>query len=45
MDYTIVIGLEVHVQLLTECKMFSASGTDFGLPPTMQTNPVWLGHS
>ena len=33
MDYTIVIGLEVHVQLLTESKMFSRCGTDFGLPP------------
>ncbi|HEX8202166.1 MAG TPA: Asp-tRNA(Asn)/Glu-tRNA(Gln) amidotransferase subunit GatB [Isosphaeraceae bacterium] len=43
MDYTIVIGLEVHVQLLTESKMFSACGTDFGLPPNTQTDPVSLG--
>ncbi len=43
MDYRIVIGLEVHVQLLTESKMFSWSGTDFGLPPNTQTDPVSLG--
>ncbi len=43
MDYTIVIGLEVHVQLLTESKMFSACGTEFGLPPNTQTDPVSLG--
>lgn len=43
MDYTIIIGLEVHVQLLTESKMFSACGTDFGLPPNTQTDPVALG--
>ncbi|MDB5352956.1 MAG: glutamyl-tRNA(Gln) and/or aspartyl-tRNA(Asn) amidotransferase, subunit [Planctomycetota bacterium] len=43
MDYTIIIGLEVHVQLLTESKMFSACGTDFGLPPNTQTDPVSLG--
>jgi aspartyl-tRNA(Asn)/glutamyl-tRNA(Gln) amidotransferase subunit B len=43
MSYTIVIGLEVHVQLLTESKMFSACGTDFGLPPNTQTDPVSLG--
>ena len=43
MDYTIVIGLEVHVQLTTESKMFSACGTDFGLPPNTQTDPVSLG--
>jgi aspartyl-tRNA(Asn)/glutamyl-tRNA(Gln) amidotransferase subunit B len=43
MDYTIVIGLEVHVQLLTDSKMFSSCGTDFGLPPNTQTDPVSLG--
>ena len=43
MDYTIIIGLEVHVQLLTESKMFSACGTKFGLPPNTQTDPVSLG--
>src|SRR3954454_24080103 len=43
MDYTIVIGLEVHVQLLTESKMFSACGTEFGLPPNTQTHRVSLG--
>lgn len=43
MDYTIIIGLEVHVQLLTESKMFSACGADFGLPPNTQTDPVSLG--
>ena len=43
MDYQIVIGLEVHVQLTTESKMFSPCGTDFGLPPNTQTDPVSLG--
>ncbi len=43
MDYTIVIGLEVHVQLLTDSKMFSSCGTEFGLPPNTQTDPVSLG--
>ena len=42
-DYTIVIGLEVHVQLTTESKMFSSCGTEFGLPPNTQTDPVSLG--
>src|SRR5215212_5828310 len=43
MNYTIVIGLEVHAQLTTESKMFSSCGTDFGLPPNTQTDPVSLG--
>jgi len=42
-EATLVIGLEVHVQLQTESKMFSACGTDFGLPPNTQTDPVSLG--
>ena len=27
-----VVGLEVHAQILTESKLFSASGTSFGEP-------------
>lgn len=41
--YTIVIGLEVHVQLLTESKMFCGCGTKFGKPPNTQTCPVCIG--
>ena len=43
MDYDIIIGLEIHVQLQTESKMFSWCGTEFGLPPNTQTDPVSLG--
>jgi aspartyl-tRNA(Asn)/glutamyl-tRNA(Gln) amidotransferase subunit B len=41
--YTIIIGLEVHVQLLTESKLFCGCGTRFGAPPNTQTCPVCLG--
>ncbi len=41
--YTIVIGLEVHVQLLTESKMFCACSTKFGAAPNTQTCPVCIG--
>ncbi len=41
--YDVVIGLEIHVQLQTESKMFSSGGTEFGLPPNTQTDPVALG--
>ncbi|QEH33375.1 Aspartyl/glutamyl-tRNA(Asn/Gln) amidotransferase subunit B [Aquisphaera giovannonii] len=43
MEYDIVIGLEIHVQLQTESKMFSWCGTEFGLPPNTQCDPVSLG--
>jgi len=42
-EYTIVIGLEVHVQLLTQSKMFCACSTSFGAPPNTQTCPVCIG--
>jgi len=32
LPYRIVIGLEVHVQLLTRTKLFCGCGTEFGLP-------------
>ena len=41
--YEPVIGLEVHVQLQTESKLFSSSPTAFGNPPNTQTDPVVLG--
>jgi aspartyl-tRNA(Asn)/glutamyl-tRNA(Gln) amidotransferase subunit B len=41
--YTIIIGLEVHVQLLTESKMFCGCSTKFGAPPNTQTCPVCIG--
>ncbi len=42
-DYEIVIGLEVHVHLLTESKAFCACSTKFGLKPNSSTCPVCLG--
>src|SRR5947208_5705025 len=41
--YRIVIGLEVHVQLLTRTKLFCGCSTQFGLPPNSATCPVCLG--
>ena len=38
-----VIGLEVHVQLKTQTKIFSHSTHRFGRPPNSQTDPVVLG--
>jgi aspartyl-tRNA(Asn)/glutamyl-tRNA(Gln) amidotransferase subunit B len=41
--YKIVIGLEVHVQLLTKTKLFCGCKNQFGLPPNTATCPVCLG--
>ncbi len=43
MNYEPVIGLEVHVQLSTETKIFCSCSTRFGAPPNSQTCPVCLG--
>ena len=42
-DYEPVIGLEVHVELLTETKVFCGCATRFGAEPNIQTCPVCLG--
>ena len=39
-----IIGLEVHVQLKTETKLFCGCSTAFGGPPNTQVCPVCLGH-
>jgi aspartyl-tRNA(Asn)/glutamyl-tRNA(Gln) amidotransferase subunit B len=41
--YDIIIGLEVHVQLLTRTKLFCGCSTRFGAPANTQTCPVCLG--
>ena len=41
--YDVVIGLEVHTQLLTRTKMFCGCSTVFGAPPNTQTCPVCQG--
>lgn len=43
LPYRVVIGLEVHVQLLTRTKLFCGCSTTFGLPPNSATCPVCLG--
>ena len=42
-DYEAVIGLEVHVQLLTETKMFCRCPNRFGAAPNTLVCPVCLG--
>jgi aspartyl-tRNA(Asn)/glutamyl-tRNA(Gln) amidotransferase subunit B len=41
--YEPVIGLEVHVQLLTASKIFCSCSTRFGNPPNTNVCPVCLG--
>lgn len=42
--YESVIGLEIHVQLNTESKAYSADATTYGASPNAQVSPVSLGH-
>jgi len=43
MTWETVIGLEVHVQLLTKSKMFCGCSAAFGDPPNTNVCPVCLG--
>jgi aspartyl-tRNA(Asn)/glutamyl-tRNA(Gln) amidotransferase subunit B len=42
-NYETVIGLEVHVQLLTASKIFCSCSARFGAPPNTNVCPVCLG--
>ncbi len=42
-QYETVVGMEVHVELLTKTKVFCGCSTAWGQPPNTETCPVCLG--
>lgn len=42
-EWEVVIGLEVHAELLTRSKLFCGCSTEFGAEPNTQVCPVCLG--
>jgi aspartyl-tRNA(Asn)/glutamyl-tRNA(Gln) amidotransferase subunit B len=42
-NYELCVGLEIHVELKTETKIFCACSTKFGAPPNTQCCPVCMG--
>src|SRR5690554_5742658 len=42
--YELVIGLEVHAQLLTASKMYASDSTEFGNMPNTNISAITLGH-
>ncbi|UDM32415.1 Asp-tRNA(Asn)/Glu-tRNA(Gln) amidotransferase subunit GatB [Lentilactobacillus laojiaonis] len=44
MNFETVIGLEVHVELKTNSKIFSPSPVDFGAEPNLNTNVIDWGY-
>ena len=43
-EYELVVGLEVHAQLLLQTKLFCGDAASFGAEPNTQVSPVTLGH-
>lgn len=43
-EYEIVVGLEVHAQLLTQSKLFCGDSITFGAEPNTHVSPITLGH-
>jgi len=42
-EWEMVIGLEVHAQVLTKSKLFSGASADFGAAPNSQVSPIDAG--
>jgi aspartyl-tRNA(Asn)/glutamyl-tRNA(Gln) amidotransferase subunit B len=42
--YTVVIGLEVHAQLLTKSKIYATDATTYGSAPNTNLSVITLGH-
>lgn len=42
--YEVVVGLEIHCQLLTESKIFAADANAFGAEPNTNISVITLGH-
>ncbi|HUT30965.1 MAG TPA: Asp-tRNA(Asn)/Glu-tRNA(Gln) amidotransferase subunit GatB [Sedimentisphaerales bacterium] len=43
LQYKVLVGLEIHVQLCTRSKMFCGCAVEFGAPPNSRVCPVCLG--
>jgi aspartyl-tRNA(Asn)/glutamyl-tRNA(Gln) amidotransferase subunit B len=43
-EYEIVVGLEIHAQLLTQSKLFCGDSIAFGAEPNTHVSPITLGH-
>lgn len=39
-SYEVIVGLEVHAELLTESKVFCGCSTAFGATPNTQVCPI-----
>jgi aspartyl-tRNA(Asn)/glutamyl-tRNA(Gln) amidotransferase subunit B len=42
-DWEIVIGMEVHAQVLSQSKLFSGASTEFGAEPNSQVSFIDAG--
>jgi aspartyl-tRNA(Asn)/glutamyl-tRNA(Gln) amidotransferase subunit B len=43
-EYEVIVGLEIHAQLLTKSKAFSSDRAEYGNPPNTNVSVVSLGH-